>query len=1248
MNLEQIDLKIILSNWEFYKDKDLTDILLKDINNKNVNITSEDIKNFMFNYSDLADVIIEKSDIYKFINDIKNMSSNDLKQDYIKKFVDNIIKNNDFYTNYTKYKQIIKYSSVFLDKEKMKNIKKEFDMNFLGFADICKNQNYFLYLDDERLKKCFEDSHLQMFSIIVYDGKKEKYVDFYDFIKDKADFESIKNFVIQELEILPFISANIVMKNIRIYKDYSLEEIQNVIQNFFKKDLYYNSKLYSKFNLKEIIKKYKEKHPSLFISDDAPENLKKAFYLNFLSFDDLLKNPDYMLYLNDEDIEKYIKEGLNSYSVNIKGSKIGIECLYNFLSSKADFNTIKNFIMKYSRLLESSDAFDSIDLFSFTVFNENTTFKDIKELLSEISIKKILESGEIYFDIIPEEIKEKYSYLFLPEEAPEDLKEAFYNKNLTLEDLINNPKILKYFDNTNISSGLVPELSWTALLYNDIENIKEANYKRIQVMNEYLKIKDYRISELFKKYLLYYSPNIELDKIDITIKILKRLCLSNSDEFNKLDEYMVSKILKTNNPLETFDKIEKVFLENALPDVGKIYFCFDALYPDFKNCFHKYPFYPDLKNNDFEFYCNSSILKSVSDKHKKLIIFSDLIKATFGSNNRSVNKYLKNIEFGSNIYEKIKDNKFDFNSLKEKEKEELIVFNTRLASLYNSSLKANLNNEIFKSSGKIEDDIIELARKLSPDGNLNYNLGDRIIRMFCGSIGINSLEEVKNYIDKKIKFTDLKNREASKVDMELNKGDFVKGIFDINFLKNILQNGVVSKEFLASDATIDITPLDTDVSIVEKEEGTLSEKSDNLVAFKYGPVMFVFKNDDRFIVTKDQNDKNLEVKKDLSKFEAFHIGFDLETHFGIRTGLASSEIDYILMKDYDDRVGLEIAMNGFYIPVANMEGRIVFTPNDYDNLRKKMSGLTYYTDEKYNFSQNLINEDIEKIVSKIEENNLKNNNRCEKLKSILKDVFVGEGLKIKEYMDGDLKEGFVELIDTGSTSRKTNSYGDYDYDFFIKLDKKIFNDKEKMKNIKYKILNKFNIDVSSDLIITANEDFRIKNVKIDDFNSIKVDINFDERGNGINYSSDMALKDRLEEIKNLDSEKYKYVLANILLAKQILKESGVYKPNRSKKESEGGLGGIGVENWILQNGGSFIDASKSFLEAAENKNFEEFKDNYKIWDFGENHISNKISIYKHDEFIDNNMTEEGFEKMVKALKKYVKTVDNIPNEKERK
>ena len=87
--------------------------------------------------------------------------------------------------------------------------------------------------------------------------------------------------------------------------------------------------------------------------------------------------------------------------------------------------------------------------------------------------------------------------------------------------------------------------------------------------------------------------------------------------------------------------------------------------------------------------------------------------------------------------------------------------------------------------------------------------------------------------------------------------------------------------------------------------------------------------------------------------------------------------------------------------------------------------------------------------------------------------------------------------------------------------------------------------------------------------------------------------------------------------------------------SEGGLGGIGIENWILQNGGSFEKAAREFLNFSEGKDFEAFGNAYQIWDFGENHLAEKKGFYKHDNFIKNNMTSDGYLKMKQALQNYL-------------
>ena len=129
---------------------------------------------------------------------------------------------------------------------------------------------------------------------------------------------------------------------------------------------------------------------------------------------------------------------------------------------------------------------------------------------------------------------------------------------------------------------------------------------------------------------------------------------------------------------------------------------------------------------------------------------------------------------------------------------------------------------------------------------------------------------------------------------------------------------------------------------------------------------------------------------------------------------------------------------------------------------------------------------------------------------------------------------------------------------------------------------------------------------------------------------------------------HKKVLENIVLAKEVLKEAKCYKPRHAGNgHAQGGLGGVGVENWILKNGGSFEKAARTFLEAAESVNsFSDFCEIYRIFDFGENHLYYRHDDkYKHDEFVSNNMDVEGYNKMKEALKKYLYELDERRNNK---
>ena len=107
-----------------------------------------------------------------------------------------------------------------------------------------------------------------------------------------------------------------------------------------------------------------------------------------------------------------------------------------------------------------------------------------------------------------------------------------------------------------------------------------------------------------------------------------------------------------------------------------------------------------------------------------------------------------------------------------------------------------------------------------------------------------------------------------------------------------------------------------------------------------------------------------------------------------------------------------------------------------------------------------------------------------------------------------------------------------------------------------------------------------------------------------------------------------------MFAKRFFRDLHIYK------RYEGGLGGVGVENFVLQHNGSFYDAASRFVAVAEEcgMKLEEFKRKFHIYDFGKNHYSyasvNRRVDFPYDNFV-NNINSTSFPKLVSALKDYL-------------
>ena len=342
-------------------------------------------------------------------------------------------------------------------------------------------------------------------------------------------------------------------------------------------------------------------------------------------------------------------------------------------------------------------------------FNPNFSKDDLFDEIDKTILQNIIDGNMKYDESIPSHFKNNNPTLFLGANVPQDIKDKFYNRQFTIKDFSDNPELFDIFDKTNIACGFSESMSWIIPLFNNSENLKTANYNRMKVISGYSKIQDVELQNAFKEYIMEFGTNIDVEKIEYVSEVLSRLSLSNSSEIFTFRKELATQILKSNNPLESLSKIEDVFIRNNFPTVGKIYSCFEILHPDFQGF-------------NFNNSMVSPVLKKSSTIKKKVIIFSDLIKSSFGSNNRSLKAFLENIETGNALYESIKNGEIQYENLDESQQKELTTFSKILSTLYNNTMQNRGRSKSFNLKGDTISDISELSKLLSPDGSLDYNL----------------------------------------------------------------------------------------------------------------------------------------------------------------------------------------------------------------------------------------------------------------------------------------------------------------------------------------------------------------------------------------------------------------------------------------------------------------------------------------------------------------------------------------------
>ena len=869
------------------------------------------------------------------------------------------------------------------------------------------------------------------------------------------------------------------------------------------------------------------------------------------------------------------------------------------------------------------------------------------------------------------------------------LKCAYKVPNLYHGIFINETNYAYYFDENGPKQELYDDLfnvNSLSIFKSLIDNYPNENDKlKIYFADKFKNIESKNIVisclNYFKK-----NYNIMTEKmIDDLLNLIYRIDYSNALEIHQFSEQIMSNILTCDNPLGKLSKIEKIFLKNDIPMFAKVYQCFKILYPEFQ----KY----DNNKMLFDFSDNSRISpellkadpnskrmqlfkKIVNNDKTKIrfqLVFNDLLRCSIDSKNESLLHYLNNLKNGNDYMLKLYNNKFDINTLTQEELNILNKFTNYLTVIYENINNQNINHLEFIEKCKV---LIDHYKPTS-----RYSLADRVVRSFGFFADIDSLEQIFDLINCSQQKSKLENEYLGSYlerhNFELRDNDLLRCIGKFDNLGSSLENGNVCKELLGSfigKSDSDTTPMDVDFSLIKSSDSIYNCIDGTPTGWNFGNVFLILKD---YYITRDKDGNLLEAVYDPMKVEVFGTCTKKgghETHWGGRSGFAKTNIKCILYKKmakissnkpynedgsvnyeenaiFDDlpSIKFEIVRNGLYIPIVDLSGKLIFTIKEYNYLRSKMMGLSKYDCTEYHLdTSSLYFDGIDELVTDMISDRERITNIRKSIYKRIEEIIINPEYnlniqKIDNYFQGDLTNGIAELLETGSTARFCNVPFESDFDFMLKLDRKIMIDKEKMK----KIIEIFEKEFKpSKTIPTKSNRFRGTGISISEFDNLDIDISLDQRRNNNSYSSERALNDIYNSIKKQYPDDYPYVLANIVKAKQLLKSANVYK------RVDNGIGGIGVENWILQNGGSLKNACQDFIKHAYKedgtlKNFDEFKSSYYIFDFGSNHEPRekiKGVYYSYDNYIADNMNEYTYNKMVNTLQEYIDKI-NFENKK---
>lgn len=727
------------------------------------------------------------------------------------------------------------------------------------------------------------------------------------------------------------------------------------------------------------------------------------------------------------------------------------------------------------------------------------------------------------------------------------------------------------------------------------------------------------------------------EKIQQVLEVMKLVDESPSQEMQKLKLQLQAELLTTDDPIEAYRQIESVFLKNNLPVVGKVFRVFQILYPNKKVEI-------ELAKRHLSPVLEQASSSRPDSPRRYYTIYKDLLNVHIKSGNRSLLDFATALQEGGALLDRIDE----FDTFTDDEKKQVTHSLAKLRTIQAASLFAQSGSDSARQVSGDQSDIQEQVRKIREELDVpeGQDIQTKIEEMFLRPLGIENTDEMiqrarnaKQEAHRRgMQYYSKARVENGEKYLDLSAGDCVKGV-NPQFIESYLQLGIVAREYLGADADSDATPFGTDVIELNEENTAKGFEGAYLTTEagkgNYGGLGFVFRDRGRFQRTTTSEPARYEE----GKYELYRTGVvDKERHMDIRTGLPSTEVDYIVQPpDYINSITpetmyLAIAEQGVYIPVVDKTGKIIFTPEMYTEYRKIYSGLERFDGDPFKFKETTPDDleygAVQQLVRQIEADIPIVQEASGNVREVIEQALSEYGITLQSAYEMGLLG--ARLIDTGSSARHTNLPGDYDFDLMLLLDAKDF---PKASDVQQRILDR--LQPTEDKSHTEDNYIQIRAIgaqAVLEGQTMDVDMGISPKTEYIPYATHNAIADKLAYIKETYGEDaYLDTLGNIVLAKKLLKEANAYKKGEA---ADGGFGGVGTENWILQHEGNIYSAFRAFWNAAHDNegkviSLAEFRKNYSIIDPGIN-----LKFKNHDNYI-HTLKDKGYQAMLGVIDRFL-------------